>query len=145
MSLLERLETIRLIFLDTAPVIYFVEKNPSFASKVQPVFDRLDAGSLAAVVSPVTLAECLVLPYRSGKPDVAQVFIDLLVNSQNVLFCAVDETTADKAANLQARYNLTLTDAFQIATAIIAGCDAFLTNDVDLKRVTDIPILIVSE
>ena len=145
MNLLERLETIHLIFLDTAPVIYFVEKNPSFASKVQPIFDRLDNGNLTAVVSPITLAECLVVPYKLGKQNVAQVFTDLLVNSPNVLFCSVDETIADKAANLRARYNLTLTDAFQIATAIQAGCDSFLTNDVELKRVTDIPILILSE
>jgi predicted nucleic acid-binding protein len=145
MSFLERLDTVRLIFLDTAPVIYFVEKSPFFASIVKPVFDRLDDGSLAAAVSPITLAECLVLPYKLGKPNVAQIFTDLLVNNQSVLFYPVDETTADKAADLRARYNLTLIDAFQIATAIQSGCDAFLTNDVDLKRVTDIPILIVSE
>jgi predicted nucleic acid-binding protein len=145
MSLLERLDTVRLIFLDTAPVIYFVEKNPSFAPKVQPIFDRLDDGSLAAVVSPITLAECLVLPYKLDKQNVVQIFTDLLVNSQNVLFCPVDEVIADKAASLRARYDLTLADAFQIATAIQAGCDSFLTNDVELKRVTEISILIVSE
>jgi predicted nucleic acid-binding protein len=145
MSLLERLNTVHQIFLDTAPVIYFVEKNPSFAPKVQPVFDRLDDSNLIAVVSPITLAECLVLPYKLGKPEVAQIFTDLLVNSQNVLFYPVDETTAEKAAELRARYNLTLTDAFQVAIAIQAGCDAFLTNDIELKRVTDIPVLVVSE
>jgi predicted nucleic acid-binding protein len=112
---------------------------------LQPIFDRLDGGTLTAVVSPITLAECLVLLYKLEKPDVAQVFTELLLNSQNVLFCPADETTADKAANLRARYGLTLTDAFQIATAIQTGCDAFLTNDVDLKRVTELPILIVSE
>ena len=64
MILLEWLDSVHLIFLDTAPVIYFVEKNPSFAPKVQPIFDRLDNGKLSAVVSPITLAECLVLPYK---------------------------------------------------------------------------------
>jgi hypothetical protein len=34
---------------------------------------------------------------------------------------------------------------FPVATAIQAGCDAFLTNDIELKRVTDIPVLVVSE
>lgn len=145
MSWLEWLDTVHLIFLDTAPVIYFVEKNPSFSPKVQPIFDRLDDGKLKAVVSPITLAECLVLPYKLDEPKVAQIFTDLLVNSQSVLFCPIDERIADKAAELRVRYNLTLTDAFQIATAIQAGCEAFLTNDVELKRVTDIPILIVSE
>jgi predicted nucleic acid-binding protein len=145
MSLFESLKTVHLIFLDTAPVIYFVEKNPSFVPIVQPVFDRLDDNNLVAVVSPITLAECLVLPYKLSKPEVAQIFSDLLVNGQNVLFYPIDETTAEKAAELRARYNLTLADAFQIAIAIQAGCDAFLTNDIELKRVTEIQILVVSE
>jgi predicted nucleic acid-binding protein len=130
MSWLERLDGIHQIFLDTAPVIYYVEKNPSFAPLLQPVFNRLDDGDLVAVVSPITLAECLVLPYRLGKSKVAEIFTELLVNSQSVLFLPIDETTADRAADLRARYNLTLSDTFQIATAIQAGCEAFLTNDI---------------
>lgn len=145
MSLSERLKTVHQIFLDTSPVIYFVEKNPSFALEVQPVFDLLDDNKLIAVVSPITLAECLVIPYKLDKPEVAQIFTDLLVNSPNVLFYPVDETTAEKAAELRARYNLTLIDAFQVSIAIQAGCDAFLTNDIELKRVADIPVLVVSE
>ena len=145
MSLLEQLDTVNKIFLDTAPVIYFVEKNPSFATKVQPIFDRLDGGELKAVVSPITLAECLVLPYKLGTPKVAQIFTELLVNSPSVTFNPVDSVTADKAAELRARYNLTLIDAFQIATAMQAGCDAFLTNDIELKQIKEIQILTLSD
>jgi predicted nucleic acid-binding protein len=145
MSLTDQLKKARRIFLDTAPVIYYVEKNPTFASKLQPLFDRFDDGNLMAVVSPITLAECLVLPYKLGKPEVTQVFSDLKVNSQSVLFYPIDEPLADNAARLRASYNLTLTDAFQVAIAIQSGCDAFLTNDIELKRIKDIPIIVVSE
>ncbi len=139
------LDSAKQIFIDTAPVIYFVEKNPNFETKVQDVFQRLDDGKLSAVVSPITLAECLVLPYKLGKPDVAKIFTDLLVNSASVLFYPIDETTADKAADLRAHYSLTLTDAFQLAIAIQSGCDIFLTNDIQLKRVTEISVLVLSE
>lgn len=145
MKLVKQLEKIGVIFLDTAPVIYFVEQNPEFASKVQGVFERLDEGKLTAVVSPITLAECLVLPYKQKKSDIAQVFTELLANGESVLFYPIDEVIADKAADLRARYNLTLTDAFQLAIAIQAECDAFLTNDTDLKRVTEIPTIVLSE
>lgn len=145
MKLKEWVDSIRLIFLDTAPVIYFVEKNPAFSTKVQPLFSKLDEGTLSAIVSPITLAECLVLPYKISKPDIARIFSELLVSSDNVLFYPIDEATADKAAEFRARYNLTLTDAFQVAVAIQAECDAFLTNDADLKRVTEIPVIILSE
>lgn len=145
MKLVEQLESVRQIFLDTAPVIYFVEKNPDYLEKSQAIFSRLDEGKFTAVVSPITLSECLVVPYRLEKAEVAQIFTDLLVNSESVLFYPIDEITADKAADLRARYNLTLTDAFQLAIAIQAECDAFLTNDIDLKRVTEIPVIILSE
>jgi predicted nucleic acid-binding protein len=145
MKLAKQLEKIGVIFLDTAPVIYFVEQNPEFGSKVQEVFERLDEGKLTAVVSPITLAECLVLPYKQKKPDIAQVFTELHANSESVLFYPIDEVVADKAADLRARYNLTLTDAFQLAIAIQAECDAFLTNDADLKRVKEIPVLVLAE
>jgi predicted nucleic acid-binding protein len=145
MKLAKQLEKIGVLFLDTAPVIYFVEQNPEFASKVQEVFERLDDGKLTAVVSPITLAECLVLPYKQKNSDIAKIFTELLANSENVLFYPIDEVIADKAADLRARYNLTLTDAFQLAIAIQAECDAFLTNDADLKRVKEIPVLVLAE
>lgn len=145
MKLAKQLDKIGVIFLDTAPVIYFVEQNPEFSPKVQEIFERLDDGNLTAVVSPITLAECLVLPYKQKKAEIAQIFTELLANSESVVFYPIDEVIADKAADLRARYNLTLTDAFQLAIAIQAECDAFLTNDVDLKRVKEIPILVLSE
>lgn len=145
MKLAKQLDKIGVIFLDTAPVIYFVEQNPEFSPKVQEIFERLDDGNLTAVVSPITLAECLVLPYKQKKAEIAQIFTELLANSESVVFYPIDEVIADKAADLRARYNLTLTDAFQLTIAIQAECDAFLTNDVDLKRVKEIPILVLSE
>jgi predicted nucleic acid-binding protein len=145
MNLAERIDSLKLVFLDTAPVIYFVEKNPVFSTKVEPIFSKLDDGSLSAIVSPITLAECLVLPYKISNPGIAQIFSELLVNSESVFFYPMDEVTADKAAELRAHYNITLTDAFQLAVAIQAGCDAFLTNDADLKRVAEISVIVLSE
>ena len=145
MKISARLKKIERIFLDTAPVIYFVEKNPEYLEKVRIVFDRLDDGTLSGAASPVTLSECLVLPIRLGKPEVVQAFIQLLGNSNNMLFVAIEEQVASRAADLRARYNLTLTDAFQVAAALVAGCDAFLTNDDAIKRVTELNVIVIDE
>lgn len=48
-------------------------------------------------------------------------------------------------ADIRARYRLQLPEAFQIATALDAGCQAFLTNDAQLKRIAELKILLVSE
>ncbi len=60
MKLSVRLRNVQRIFLDTRPIIYFVEKNPIYLAKVQPVFTRIDSSMLTAVTSPITLSECLV-------------------------------------------------------------------------------------
>jgi len=89
MTLSDALRGVRRLFLDTAPVIYFAEQKPGYARLVEPVFRRLDEGSLTVVTSPVTLAECLVAPFRQSQADYQQVFIDLLANGPNSVFVAL--------------------------------------------------------
>jgi hypothetical protein len=38
-----------------------------------------------------------------------------------------------------------LPDSIQIATVIVSGCDAFLTNDVALRKVTQIRAIVVNK
>jgi len=52
---------------------------------------------------------------------------------------------AESAADLRARYNLRTPDALHVATAIDAGCDAFLTNDTGIKRVQEIAVLVLDD
>lgn len=145
MKITERLQTVTKLFLDTAPVVYYVEEDTRYLALVDPIFDRLDAGTLVAVTSPVTLAECLVMPYRNNQVELQQIFSDLIVNGTNVLFASIDREMGRRAAELRARYNLSLTDAFQIAVALQSGRDAFLTNDMTLKRVSELSVVVLEE
>jgi predicted nucleic acid-binding protein len=133
------------LFLDTAPIIYFVERNPAFAPVVDEIFDRLDRGILSAATSPITLLECLVLPCRSGSADLQRDFTELIVRGRGVTFISLDDAIAERGADLRARYNLSLADAIQVATALTAGCDAILTNEVAIRRVSELPIVIVGD
>ncbi|HEX8600154.1 MAG TPA: PIN domain-containing protein [Chloroflexia bacterium] len=135
------------IFLDTAPVIYYVENNPHYQDIVRDVdvFDRVDAGSLAAVTSPVTLSECLVAPYRLGLASLQQDFTDLIVAGRNTTFVPINDDSARAAAELRARHNLSLLDALQVGVALSAGCEAFLTNDSTMRRVSELRVLIVDD
>jgi predicted nucleic acid-binding protein len=133
------------LFLDTAPVIYHVERHPKYAPVVDEIFNWIDAGKLPAATSPITLVECLVVPCRLGQGQVEKDFTDLIVNGQGVTFVTLEAASARRAAALRATYNLSLADACQIAMALAAGCDAFLTNDLGLKRVTEITILVIDE
>jgi len=145
MKIADALSPITRLFLDTAPVIYYVERNPAYLLVVDEVFDRIDAGTLPAVTSPVTLCECLVVPFRTHQVAVQQDFLDLVVAGQGISFVLTDATIARNAAELRARYRLSLPDSLQVATALAVGCDAFLTNDSALKRVTELTILVLDE
>lgn len=145
MKLTDALQNVTQIFLDTAPVIYYVEKNPFYIDLVKAIFDQIDVGSLTAVTSPVTLAECLIEPYRSGSTQLQTDFFDLIVYGNHTIFATIDQESARYAAELRARYNLTLTDSLQVSIALGSGCQALLTNDTTLKRVTEIGILALND
>jgi len=109
------------------------------------LFNRIDDGLLTAVTSPITLAECLVHPYRLGLTQLQKDFFELIVNGANTLFTPIDQTISQKAAQLRSGHHLTLADAFQISSALATGCDAFLTNDIDLKAISDLNVIVLSE
>jgi predicted nucleic acid-binding protein len=97
------------------------------------------------VTSPVTLAECLIAPIRLGLITLQQDFIDLIQSGSNTIFVPFDANTVRRAAELRARHNLSPPDAFQAAAALESSCDAFLTNDAVLKRVTGLNVIVLEE
>lgn len=144
MKITAALANVRELFLDTAPVIYHVEGNPAYQPLTDHVFQAIQAGTLSAVTSSITLSECLVHPYRHGDTALAQKFRNVIIGGVNTRYVGVD-VVAEQAAELRAGYKLKLADSFQIAAAIAAGCDTFLTNDAALKRVGEIAILVLDE
>lgn len=140
----EALSGIGRLFLDTPPVIYHVEGRAPYLLLTDIVFQAITDGRCEAVTSPVTLAECLVRPYQNGDLALVQQFRNLVTLGVNTFYVGID-VVAGEAAELRARYNLSLTDAFQVAAALAAGCDALLTNDAGLKRVNEIPVLVLDE
>ncbi len=143
MKIEEALRGVNRLFLDTAPVVYFVEQNAEFIDRVEPIFSRLDL-DIIGIVSPVTLAECLVFPIKRGFTDLEQAFEEI-IDTDRVEFIVTDREIAKLTAIIRAKYNFQLPDSIQIATAIESNCDAFLTNDTTLRKVTDIRAIVVGE
>ncbi len=146
MIITDSLQGVTRLFLDTAPIIYYVEQNPQYLASVRLVFQQISNDLLIAVASPITLAECLVRPYILGESEVQQNFIELITNTNNIEYVPITaQNVALEAAQMRAKYNLKLPDAFQIAVALAANCDAFFTNDAIFKRVTEIRVLVLDD
>jgi len=140
----EWLSGVEKLFLDTAPIIYHVEGNPRYQPVTDVIFRRLDEGFFVAVTSSITLAETLVLPYRLGNVALVEQFRNVIVHGANTHYVGVDGAT-ELAAEIRARYDLSLIDSFQVATALNAGCDALLTNDADIRRIRELRVLVLDD
>ncbi len=132
--------------LDADVIIYFVQAVPAYEVLLTDIFGRIAQGELQAITSTITLTETFVLPFRDGNALLEQSFRDLLLNSANVTVLPVDAAIAERAADLRARYRMKTPDALQAATALEAGCQAFLTNNGDhFRNVTELNVLVLDE
>lgn len=145
MILADVLSNARLIYIDTSPVIYFLERNPVYVERMREVFHTADTGVLTIVSSTLTLMETLVKPSRSGDHTLYALYRDWFMTTEHMRIVPVTETVAERGAAIRATYNLKPPDALHIATAIEEQCDLFLTNDQEFKRVKEIPVIFVSD
>lgn len=145
MTLNDVLENVELLGIETAPFIYFVEKHPKYIERMRGVFQRVDAGRMQLVTSTITLTEVLVMPIENAHVHYQREYREMLLNTERVNTLPVSVAIAEQAAELRAKYRLRTPDALHIATALVSGCDAFLTNDFALKRVADLKVLVLDE
>jgi predicted nucleic acid-binding protein len=133
------------ICIDTAPFIYFIEKDPNYLNIVRPIFSEIDAGNIEALTSTITLLEVLVLPFKTKNESLAEKYREILLHAEGLATYEIVHEVSELAAKLRVKYAIRTPDAIQIAVGIIYGADAFLTNDSGLKKVNDIRVMILEE
>lgn len=97
------------------------------------------------ISSVITLTEVLAQPLKLGNAGLTQKYRDILLNSTDFRLLSITTPIAESAASIRARYSLRTPDALHIATALESGCQAFLTNDKDVKRVAELAVLVLDE
>jgi predicted nucleic acid-binding protein len=146
MKLSDELDKIETIFIDTAPIIYYIEAHHQFGSLVNEVVKSFLSGKLIAFTSVITLAEVLSKPIGLGKIGLAERFTDFLRHGNNINLLEITADIAEKAGILRGYYrSLKLMDAIQISTALEIKADSFLTNDARLKQVSEIKVLVLKD
>jgi predicted nucleic acid-binding protein len=139
------IEKHKVIGLDTAPFIYYIEDVAPYADLVDPVFTLLENHSLRAVTSTVTLAEILTKPFADKNFTLADEIKFILKSFSSLSVSPIDEKLAEAAALIRARYSIRLPDALQIAAAIQGDATLFLTNDKRTKKVHAVEVLALSD
>lgn len=135
----------RLVGLDTAPLIYFIEENPTYINMMDAFFQAMDRGEFRVVTSVITLLEVLVYPLRQLDTTLADRYRNILSFSPSLRTVEVSREIAEKAAELRAIYNVQTPDSIQMATAIVNRASFFLTNDVRLPSVSGLQVLVLED
>src|ERR1700739_3096765 len=132
-----------IVGLDTAPLIYFIEKHPTYLPLLLPFFESVERGEIQVVTSTLTLTEVLVHPYRNGNPDLAERYFQILLHARHLRMVALSPAIAAEAARVRADFQVKTPDAIQLATAKEGGATSFVTNDAELASIPGLRLIVL--
>jgi predicted nucleic acid-binding protein len=139
------IEKHKIIGLDTAPFIYYIEEVAPYADLLDSVFNLVENHAVRSVTSAVTWAEILAKPFADKNFSLADEIKFTLKSFASLSVVTIDEKLAEAAALIRVRYTLRLPDALQIAAALQAEATLFLTNDKRVKKVDAIDVIVLSD
>ncbi len=119
------------IYLDLCIVIYLIEKDPAYFTKIEDL--NLSQSSNELCLSPLVEMECLVMPLRKNDEPVKKLFQNFFdahcrLPNPSQIFHAAAQLRADFPS-------LKTPAALHVATALHHNCDEFWTNDNRLNTV----------
>ncbi len=133
------------IYLDTSPVIYSVEKIVPYVDLMAPVWQSAKSGAIQLVSSQLLLLETLIKPVRDSDSKLESIYRQLLTESKEFQLQPIDLSVLEQAIQLRSEVGLKTPDAIHVATAILAKCDLFVTNDLAFKRVFQLEVSVLNE
>lgn len=144
MGLVDELRGLR-VCIDTAPIIYFIEKHHKYLDLIRPIFAEIDAGRIEAITSTITLLEVLVQPIKTSNTNLAERYREILLYSEGLTTFEILHEVSEISSKLRAKYSIKTPDAIQIAVGLLYGATKFITNDPVLKKVADINVLVLDD
>ncbi len=136
----KRLTAYKEVALDTNIFIYYFHNHPEFGPKTREIFLALMAGDLRATTSIITLIE--LLSKKAPGLRIKELHEELLTTPNLTIF-PVESKVALEAAKIRRKYGFRVPDSIQLATAIFAKSNAFITNDERLRGFKRLPIILL--
>ena len=118
-------------FLDTNLFIYLIEENKLHLDKVHKLLLFLEQNRYEIITSTLTLGEILTKPYKDKRLDLVETYKNFFSEMELV---ELNSEIASLFAQIRADYKIKTPDAVQLASAVYAKADLFVTNDDGLSR-----------
>ena len=133
------------VYVDTSIVIYSVETHAVYWPVLKSLWEAARNGAITAISSELIVLETLVGPLRKRDSRLVSAY-DQLFQSPDLRVVPISQVILRKAANLRAGIpSLRTPDALHAATALVAGCTAFVTNDRGFVQVPRLPVVILDD
>ena len=91
------------VFLDTAPLIYFLDNDVNFGEKMQGILETVLGTDRKVISSVITCDEYLVYPFRTNNREKIDVFFEF-TSDCNIELTPISVEIATKAASIRAKY-----------------------------------------
>lgn len=133
------------VYVDANALIYRIERIESYFTASAPLWDALDQGTIEIETSELTLLEVLVKPLKDGNAALVTLFRTVLLGTAGLRCLPISLQVLETAATLRAQHGLKTPDAIHAATALGHNSAAFVTNDAGFRKVTGLPVTVLSE
>jgi predicted nucleic acid-binding protein len=133
-----------LVYLDTNPIIYSVEKHPDYWPLLAPLWQAAKAKTIEVISSELALMETLVAPLKAGDATLVAAYEQLFLQPQTRLL-PITQLILREAAQTRATTKLKTPDALHAATGRLAGCALFITNDAGFRGVAGLTLAILDD
>jgi predicted nucleic acid-binding protein len=121
------------IFWDTNLFIYLLEDSPKFGQAVEDLRRRMLRRNDRLFTSAMSLGEILIKPFSMGNTALADRYRGFFVEP-HVTVSAFDVAAAEAYAQVRQDRSVQPADAIQLACAVSAEADLFITNDDRLSQ-----------
>lgn len=121
------------VYFDTSVLIYFFDKNPLFFPAIAPFIVACDRGEFVGVTGDAAVCELMVHPYRSKNPAEISRGKSFFNRKNFITVVRHGADMFDTASQLRGVGSLKMMDALHYSTAIHAGCQFFITRDIDFQ------------
>jgi len=132
------------VYLDSNCFIYSVEKIEPYNTLLKPMWVAAKANQFEIVSSELTLLEILTKPLQDNDTLLENLFRALL-NANEVRLIPTTTAIWEQATRFRAKTGLKTPDAIHAATALVASSTLFITNDVVFRRISSLPVTILSD
>lgn len=137
----ERLDEARLVHVDARVLAHHLLGSTGYAELTRAVVAGMGPDGFRGQTSALALYQILAEVYRRGDSDLADEVAKLLTVHPTLELVPVDAEISVQAAQVRAQLGGRAERAVQIATALVAGADIFLTERSGLRRIVGMSVV----